>query len=210
MRVGGLTAALVVLAWAVLFTALCGAVVTAPRWYLRNLSRYRLWRLRDALVDDIFDGTLPRHPAVLNLKENIEMAIRHVTKLRLIDVLFLSRLGSNLSPEAQELMVKRRSVRVPEVNFDEIDRRFGPEAAKILANYEAVYRLQVFGALMLGSWLGVARVATTAGRLALTGEWRAERRDETSGVRHATMAAASETRLGRQTWRAAEKAAHRC
>ncbi len=44
---------------------------------LRSLFRYRLWRLRDDIVDDVLAGRLPREPAVTSLITATESLIQN-------------------------------------------------------------------------------------------------------------------------------------
>ena len=46
--------------------------------------RYRLWRVRDAIVDDVRTGALPRAPLVKELIANVEHAILHSKRFNLL------------------------------------------------------------------------------------------------------------------------------
>jgi hypothetical protein len=56
--------------------ALAGLFVVWPLSE-RSLFRYRLWAIRDRLVDDLLDGTVSRSEAAIRLRAQIEWEIRN-------------------------------------------------------------------------------------------------------------------------------------
>lgn len=61
-------------------------VVALPR-YFRSAFRYRLWRLRDDLVDDVLSGNLPDVSSVREMRKRVEVGIRYADDLTLATVL---------------------------------------------------------------------------------------------------------------------------
>lgn len=73
----------VVVLTGVVVASVVAVFFSIPR-LLRSLCRYRLWTLRDDIIDDIFDGRLPRtDPGVQRLVEMTEKAIVATTVVTL-------------------------------------------------------------------------------------------------------------------------------
>jgi hypothetical protein len=78
--------------------ALWASVLYVVPRHVESLFRYDLWRLRDDLVDNIFDETLPNLPLVEGLLEAIEAMIGHSSQVTLSSLLaFLISRRSNRS-----------------------------------------------------------------------------------------------------------------
>jgi len=161
------------------FVGLFFAVLGVPRWCFRSLARHRLWELRDRLVDDVLDRRLDADDEqVVALRERIENAIGHVTKMTAIEMLMFSRLYD------------RSGLAVP-------DRTRSKDP--LLRQHEDRFRFLLTSPLILGSWIGV--LATTMSFLFVRG-----RSGTPLGAKKAAVETAGQTRLGRYTIRAALQA----
>lgn len=63
-----------------------GLAVWVPHC-LRSLYRYRLWSIRDAIVDAVLEGRIPNSDAVRHFTRTVEMAVKrssHLTLLRFL------------------------------------------------------------------------------------------------------------------------------
>lgn len=143
---------LIVLALATLALAFFYVLVTIPRWLFRSLHRYRLWRIRDCLVDDVIDGQLPAdHPAVGELLEQIDHAVTRIDRYTVWDGLILSTLEHRLSDDAQAALSQHER----ESSADDLTR----EQQALLLAHRGSFTVAVAATLLLGSWLGVVLVA---------------------------------------------------
>lgn len=59
-----------------------GVIFVIP-WCQRSRYRYRLWQMRDQIVDDVICNKIPSHPAVVELVARIETHIRCVDSFTL-------------------------------------------------------------------------------------------------------------------------------
>lgn len=173
---------LTLLASAVL-VALFVALWAAPRWCFRSLARYRLWELRDSVVDDILDGKLPADDeAVVKLRRDIDRALKYVTKMSLLDVLLIQQIvgvahTASERPSLDAMNDRQRN------RIERHRERLG---------------LALFASLLLGSWLGVAVGAWSFLKAGLSGEGR--------GTLREAAEVASKSWLGRRTVEGATKA----
>lgn len=136
----GTSACLVALLW---------SFATAPRWFARSIHRYRLWELRDSLVDDILDGRLPcSHPAVKQLRSITEFAV--ASNIRHLDLIISAWAQRPLSSQTQEWLREESALLAPDGLTDE-------QAGCVLA-YQSQFLKLVVGSLLLGSWIGLIEV----------------------------------------------------
>lgn len=180
---------LVVFVWAAVLVALWVALVTSPRWFFRSLGRHRLWELHDSLNDDIREGFLPQHPAVLGLRRKVGVAISDVTKMRLLDALIFRRLRAGLSPEAIALLDAEPS-----------DEGLGEKERQRLREHEHRFELLLMASLLLGSWTGLAII------LERYVQESVRSRGRVSPMR--IVESVAESALGRKTREGAEEATH--
>ena len=142
---------IIVVALAIVMTGLTAALVTVPRWFLRSLHRYRLWRVRDCLVDDVREGNPPAdHPAVIELLSDIHFSIETIDRLSMWDMLIFGSRISKLSPAAR----RRRDRETDLCSLEGLSKN---ERALLLAHRGSM-SIAVASTLLLGSWLGAALV----------------------------------------------------
>ena len=128
-----------------LLFGLTAAFVTLPRWFARSLHRHRLWRLRDAIVDQIIDGSLPGdHPAVKEIQQRVEDTICVCGKLILLHLWLFHRAS------------KRVGVR-PAPRFPSLTG-LSPEQAELVTQYRQSWDILCTGMVLLGTWVGVGVV----------------------------------------------------
>ncbi len=75
-----------------------GVVYVVPR-NLRSLFRYRLWTIRDRIVDEVLSGELPDSPVVRGLILMVESAIRHAGDATLMRFLLIPPLPCDYRKE---------------------------------------------------------------------------------------------------------------
>lgn len=177
-------AVLVIIVWAGVVVALFVGLLTAPRWCFRSLARHRLWALRDRLVDDVLADRLPGdNNQVADLRRQLEVAILHVTKMRLIDV-FVFGLLHDRRPSVSGHDGSGHSSKLT----DHEEER--------LRKHQDRFHFLLLSSLLLGSWVG----------LALAGAYLVSRLGPAGGKRRSWRQAverASRTRFGRRTARGA-------
>lgn len=124
------------------------AFATMPRWCVKSISRHRLWRLRDRVVDDIIAKELPAdHGAVQDLLKVIEWRIEHHRSLDLLHAMVWW--GANTKVPASVQKQYRR-----EISLDDLTEE---QAERISAYREQCISIIII-AMMMGSWIGIASV----------------------------------------------------
>lgn len=151
-------APIVVAVIAILWIGAGYCLVALPRWYFRSISRYRLWHLRDELVDDILVGKLPgEHPAVLQLLNRAETAIALISRFSLVDVLLLVRLIRRASPAARAAL-SNHSALCDRAGLDHNERR-------LLDSYTELLDFRVASTMFSSSWFGLAYLLVKTPRI---------------------------------------------
>jgi hypothetical protein len=178
-----------------LLLVLLAGLVTFPRWYARSLHRYRLWRLRDSIVDQIIDGSLPhpdKNPAVKQLLTRTQTAITNTARFTILDGVILVRLSHGLSREAQERLTARFAL----CSTDGLDK----QQCEVITNYRNELDVICGGTLLLGSWLGLLTVIAFFPKV-----HRARQGSFRQAAAAATDEATASTRIGRKAREAAEE-----
>lgn len=168
---------------------LIAAIATVPRWFIRSMSKHALWRLRDAVVDDVIAGRLPSNdPAVQELVARIEWAIGESRSFDLLHLVVWNRAKNRLSKETLRTLVA-----VPDL------KKLTQDQASIVTGYRTRFDSVAIRAILLSSWLGVALVLWTVVPLVLRELVHRRYRQRAFGVvvREAATEAAEETHFGR-------------
>jgi hypothetical protein len=127
-------------------------VFMLPRWFPRRLHLHRVWRLRDAVVDDIIAGGLPKdHPAVVQLVQLMEVALR-ARRLTLLDVYLFT--WSCRGMDSATINTMRREAKLAPLTG------LTPGQKAKVNEYRERFNILMVGAMLLGSWFGLAHVAT--------------------------------------------------
>jgi hypothetical protein len=183
-------------------------VLTLPKWFARSLHGHRMWRLRDAVVDDVLDGNLPRdHEAVQHLIRIMD-GVLHEKRATLLDVYIVRRACKGVDP-AFLSGAQKQGLGCP------LDR-LSPDERKRVEAYRARFMTLLVGSMLLGSWFGIAHivpfvpagvavtmrhagVATRDGIRHRIEDLKASfERDIWASAREATDLAASHSRIGQQ------------
>lgn len=150
-------APIVAAAIAVLWVAGAYCLLALPRWYFRSISRYRLWHLRDDLVDDILAGRLPgEHPAVRQALVRAESAITLISKFNLVDMMLLNRLLRQASPAARAAITNHAPL-CDRAGLDQSER-------ELLDSYTDRLSERVASTMISSSWFGLAYLLLTLPR----------------------------------------------
>lgn len=104
------------------------------------MFRYRLWRLRDRIVDDTFANRLSAGPAASRLLSLIETTIRLSAHITLFQFL--------LVPVSQE------DVQQSQARFKESRNALPEDEKRLFATYEEEFFLAAAGYLLFGSIFG--------------------------------------------------------
>lgn len=123
------------------FAVWVGVVLLVPR-NLRSIFRYRLWRLRDEVVDDVLAGRMPHSPLIRSFIGGVEGIIEHASHVTLLRALCI--------PVSPALVRKHRGFVF--THFRELSK---DERAKY-KSYEKSMRSIVMRRLLLGSVSGWA------------------------------------------------------
>ncbi len=125
-------------------------VLTLPRWFARSLHGHRMWRLRDAVVDDVLAGDLSRdHKAVQHLI-GIMDAVLNSKHVALLDVYIVRRVSKDADPAFRKL-ARNQGLACP------LDGLSPPESQRIEA-YRERFMTLLAGSMLLGSWFGIAHI----------------------------------------------------
>jgi hypothetical protein len=171
------------------------AVISMPRWFTRSLHGHRMWRLRDALADDLIDGHLPReHPAVQQLYSDVDFAVQNGKRWSMLDIYICRHAMRKMSPELREAVKSETATRpLDGLSADEVE---------LLTQYQTRFGVLMAGSLLLGSWLGLATIARFIPR-AISETLRQKRADLRERIRssatYATDLAATQSRLGQES-----------
>jgi hypothetical protein len=125
-------------------------VLTLPRWFARSLHGHRLWRLRDALVDQVLDGDLPKnHPAIQQLIATMDAVLddKHVS---LMDVYIVKWACRDADPAFVQAQAKA-GLRCPLDGLDAKER-------ELVTWYRERFQVLIVGSMLLGSWFGIAHI----------------------------------------------------
>jgi len=125
-------------------------VLTLPRWFARSLHGHRMWRLRDALVDEILDGRLaPEHDAVRHLVAMMDGVLhdRHATLMDVYVVRWACRDADPAFLAANDNVGLRCS----------LDGLNETERQRVEA-YRERFQVLLVGSMLLGSWFGIAHI----------------------------------------------------
>jgi hypothetical protein len=134
----------------IVLICLWAGCVFGPRWFARSLHRHRMWALRDALVDDVIYGRLPRdHDAVRQLVKNMDTTLRLGLDFTLSDALIFSRQLRKIEPSAQRFLMEDKCP---------LDGLTSQQRA-LIKKYNENFGLLIVGLLLLGSWFGLICVA---------------------------------------------------
>lgn len=150
-------------------------VLTLPRWFARSLHGHRMWRLRDAVVDDVLAGDLSRdNKAVQHLVGSMDAVLnsRHVA---LLDVYIIRHVSKRADPALRKL-AQKQGFACPLDGLSAAERQRVEE-------YRERFLTLLVGSMLLGSWLGIAHIVpfVPAGIREAIGEARAATRD---GFKH--------------------------
>lgn len=200
--------------WLIIFLLIVGplaaylVVLTLPKWFARSLHGHRIWRLRDAVVDDVLDGNLPRdHQAVQHLVRIMDAVLRE-KRATLLDVYIVRRACRGMDPAFLSASQKQ-GLGCP---LDGLN----PDERKRIEEYRERFMTLLVGSMLLGSWFGIAHIvpfvpagvaaamrhASVATRDGI--KHRLEdlktgfERDIWASAREATDLAASRSRIGQQ------------
>jgi hypothetical protein len=91
-----LEAAFVLLLMLLALSAVVGIVVVIP-WCQRSQFRYRLWRLRDRITDDLINGVLPDSEVVHHLRDDVGAFIRYARQFTFVNFVLTYAVGRNSS-----------------------------------------------------------------------------------------------------------------
>lgn len=171
------------------------AVLMMPRWFFRSLHGHRMWRLRDAVVDDVLIGNLPRdHNAVKQLIRSMDIVLRerHITLLDVYVVKWASRGLDPVVRKAKQEQGFRCSLEG--LTSDERQR---------VEAYRARFVTLLSGSALLGSWFGIAHIVPfmPAGLAIAMREAGAATRD---GIAHRLRG--QDVRFGHELWVSAREA----
>jgi hypothetical protein len=178
-------------------------VLTLPKWLARSLHGHRMWRLRDAVVDDALRGQLPRdHKAVQQLLRFMDAAL-HDERATLLDMYIVRRA---CSPELLAA-TQKQGFGCPLDGLSANER-------KLVEDYRTRFMTLLVGSMLLGSWFGIAHIlpfvpAGIAAAMRQAGvatrdgikhrlEHLKVERDFWASAREATDIAASRSRVGQQ------------
>ena len=126
-------------------------VIQVPRT-LRSLFRYHLWAIRDAVVDDVLRGVLPKSPLVDHDIRQIECIIANSEAVTFLQFLFFPR-----PPE--KYLEAREASRMEEF------KKLTEKQQGVLSEHTDALRWAVLRHLFLGSfagWTVLGLVATVA------------------------------------------------
>ncbi len=115
-------------------------VIQVPRT-LRSLFRYRLWAIRDAVVDDVLRGSLPKSPLVRDDIRQIESIIANSEAVTFLQFLFLPRLP-------KKYVEARKALRAEEF------KKLTEKQQGVLSGYTDALRSSVLKHLFFGSFAG--------------------------------------------------------
>ncbi len=132
--------------FALAFLAATVPLLLVPRWFFVSLQRYKLWRLRDELADQVFAGNLPDNDVVGHLIKNAQRSIVHARRLNPIDALVLRASARRWSPEMREALRP-----VQPAGYDDLDRR----QQEMVDGYQADLRGLNLRTFILCSWSGM-------------------------------------------------------
>jgi hypothetical protein len=136
-----------ILVWSLLAIAAWAGIILVIPWCQRSRFRYRLWRLRDKVTDDLIRDALPRSDAVIELREQIDDSIRYSRDFTFLNFL----LAYTVAEKYSRLAVQRAS---------RDDLR--PEEAERLKQYESQLEEAQTVHLLTGSvsgWVGTVLLA---------------------------------------------------
>lgn len=128
-------------------------LLTLPRWFARRLGQDRIWRLRDEFVHEILiDETLPKgHPAVKQLVRKMDWALRDGKHFTLLHVYLADRSVRQLD----RARLNKLKATWAWGCLDGLE----PDQRDLLILYRKTFEMRLVGALLLGSWFGLAQVA---------------------------------------------------
>lgn len=139
--------------WA-LVVSLFTVLFLMPRWCFRSVHRHRMWRLRDEIVDQIIDGTLPaNHLAVQQLRRRIHRSIELAPKVTLLRLFIIDKITGKTSPQVHALLDYADGAG-PCDRSDLTDKQ-----CTLIDSYnERIDTLRI-GTTLTGSWVGIGVVA---------------------------------------------------
>lgn len=164
------------------------AFARAPVWFCRSLHRHRLWRERDAVIDDILAGRLPQqHAAVGELLAVADWSARQGHK-HTITEMFL-----------WHAVRKRVDESTPEVLALPLDGLTDVELELLHRHRDRIIFLTT-SSMLLGSWLGILtilRFVVPARRAMRAMETDHRRNDLRATLAEATSEASQQTGIAR-------------
>ncbi len=143
-------------------------LMTLPRWFARSLGQDRIWRLRDELVADIvLNEALPKdHIVVQQLLRRMDWAVREGKHFTLLNVYVTAR----ISPRMDRLEDEELYNDTTQWSLEGLGRR----ERELLLRYRHTFESLFVGSLLLGSWLGLAKVARELPAV-VAAQWRLRR-----------------------------------
>lgn len=131
----GIVLALGVLAWA--------SLIFVIPWCMQGVLRHRLWRVRDAVFDDISSGLLPSKDVCVDFLRGLEGGIRHTRELSFANLWTLG-------------FFHQLAEGVEDADFEKALKNFTPGERERFENYEAEVGSVVIRHVFLGTpsgWL---------------------------------------------------------
>lgn len=126
----------------VALTFMGGCAVVLPIRCRRSSFRYRLWRLRDAIVDDLLAAHVPDNDYVLDILDRVEKTIACAREITLAAMVITP-------PPPQEYLNQRSAARSKALaKLDESTRTR-------IKGYEKEHVAAMAGYLFRGSWFGI-------------------------------------------------------
>jgi hypothetical protein len=176
-------------------------VIMLPRWFPRRLHIHRMWRLRDEVIDEMLESSLPiKHPCVRRLASDVEGAL-HAKHLTMLDLYIFTWAFRGMDADVQRTM--ERHAAMPSSNG------LTPEQKLSVERFRERFNVLLVGSVLTGSWFGLAHVALFIPRAlvqlvrSLHGGVSLED-GVVASARTATDTAAKDTRLGQRIANLAE------
>lgn len=163
------------------------AILRMPYWFARSLHRHRMWRLRDAVADDMIDGRLPKdHPAVRELLRRTELAISELQSITAVTFYVFARVRRRSDRGVFDRMRAKRA---------SLDGLTGEQRARLEAHHECLSYLCA-STVLTGTWVGIATILRFLIPAMRDASHQNRRDDVKATLWLATSKATSGTRLG--------------
>lgn len=163
------------------------AILRIPYWFSRSLHRHRMWRLRDAVADDLISGRIPKHhPAARDLLRRTESAIDEMQSLTAVAVYVFVRVCRRSSGDVLNRM------RPTPPSLDGLS----PEQRARITEHKDLLSSLCASAILTGTWVGLATILRFLIPAARDSRTKRDRNPKAT-IWLATDKATSSTRLGR-------------